>query len=68
VFTIGIVLALVLRAIFIAMGTALLALFLLIFPLFGILLIYCCRSFESDQSCSSKVTIPGDSPFEIRRL
>jgi tellurite resistance protein TerC len=40
VFTIGIVLALVLRAIFIAMGTALLALFLLIFPLFGILLIY----------------------------
>jgi hypothetical protein len=28
----------------------------------------CCRSFESGQSCSSKVTIPGDSPFEIRRL
>jgi Homeodomain-like domain len=28
----------------------------------------CRRSFESDQSCSLKVTTPGDSPFEIRWL
>jgi hypothetical protein len=28
----------------------------------------CSRSFESDQSCSSKVTTLGDSPFEIRWL
>jgi len=28
----------------------------------------CRRSFESDQTCSSKVTTPGDSPFEIRWL
>jgi hypothetical protein len=29
---------------------------------------HCRRSFESDQSCSLKVTTPGDSPFEIRWL
>jgi len=28
----------------------------------------CCRSSESNQSCSLKVTTPGDSPFEIRWL
>jgi len=31
-------------------------------------LLACRRSFESDQTCSSKVTTPGDSPFEIRWL